>query len=194
MSGARRVAVDTHVLLASLLGGEARLVMRYWWEGKVALVLSEEIVEEYLAALARVGDAKAGARELMEAFGGAGPLDGQAGRPGKGKVVWVEGKGGGDRPEDGAPTGKAAGPSTSLRVNSGTPALQSGPTGLRPALVKFVEAAVAGKAEAMVALDPELVERGGWKGIPILTPGGFLESMARQEERPTSGLRRRLGA
>ena len=51
----RKVVVDTHVLLASLLGGEARLVMKYWWEGKVSLCLSEEIAAEYLAALAQEG-------------------------------------------------------------------------------------------------------------------------------------------
>ena len=180
------MVVDTHVLLASLLGGEARLVMRYWWEGKVALVLSEEMVEEYLAALARVGDTKAGARELMEAFGGGAP-----GRSGKGKVVWVEGEHrlgacatGRDRPQGTgadapAAQGEERGEGTPLRQGfvGQVPVLQRGAV-LRPALNKFVEAAVAGEAEAIVALDPELVERGGWKGIPILTPGAWLEETA----------------
>jgi predicted nucleic acid-binding protein len=167
----KRVVVDTHVLLASLLGGEARLVMRYWWEGEVALVLSEEMVEEYLAALARLGDTKEGARELVEAFGK------------RGKVVWVgAGREEGDtrqasfaeaseppapaprtsRPEDGAPTG--------------------GAFPKRPALNKFVECAVAGKAEAIIAGDPDLVEKGGYKGIPILTPGEWLEGRFERRE------------
>ena len=155
----KRVVVDTHVLLASLLGGEARLVMRYWWEGEVALVLSEEMVEEYLAALARLGDTREGARELVEAFGK------------RGKAVWVGAgreEGGGapalrtSRPEDGAPTG--------------------GVFPKRPALNKFVECAVAGKAEAIIAGDPDLVERGGYKGIPILTPGEWLEGRFERRE------------
>ena len=182
----RRVVVDTHVLMASLLGGEARLVMRYWWEGKVALVLSEEIVEEYLAALARLGDTKEGARELVEAFGK--PAPGPAGGQGGERVVWV----GAGREEGGrrqAPALRAAespeggGALETSREEGGpkvrpTGRLEARPTNpfpKRPVLNKFVEAAVAGKAEAIIAGDPDLVERGGYKGILILTPGGFLE-------------------
>ncbi len=59
------------------------------------------------------------------------------------------------RPEAGAPTG--------------------GVFPKRPVLNKFVEAAVAGKAEVIIAGDPDLVERGGYRGILILTPGEWLE-------------------
>ncbi len=138
----RKVVVDTHVLLASLLGGEARLVMKYWWEGKVSLCLSEEIAAEYLAALARLGDTKEGARELMEAFGRSAA--------GRHKVLWV-------KPE-------AEG--------------SEGPFPKRPALNKFVACARAGEADAIVALDPDLVERGDIGPLQVLTPGEFLEAMS----------------
>ncbi len=138
----RKVVVDTHVLLASLLGGEPRLVMKYWWEGKVSLCLSEEIAAEYLAALARLGEAKEAARELMEAFA-------KPGRRGH-RVEWV-------KPEQDD---------------------SEGPFSKRPALNKFVACARAGGADAIIALDPDLVERGDIGKLQVITPGEFLEAMA----------------
>jgi hypothetical protein len=63
-----KVVVDTHVVLASFFGGEPRLLMRMWWEGKVMLCVTEEIVAEYVAAMARMGQEKESARELAMAF------------------------------------------------------------------------------------------------------------------------------
>jgi hypothetical protein len=63
-----KVVVDTHVLMASFFGGEPRLLMRMWWEGKVMLCVTEEIVAEYVAVLARLGEAKEEARALVAAL------------------------------------------------------------------------------------------------------------------------------
>lgn len=166
----KRIVVDTHALLASLLGGEARLVMEEWWEGRAELVLSEQIVAEYLAALARLGTSKEKARELLEAFAGRA-------RGLRGKVVWAEAK----------PEAVADASSAEARPAESS-ALPRRPA-VRPAVRKFIEAALAGGAEAIVALDPELVERGGWKGIPILTPGAWLQARVHQQTRRQSARR-----
>jgi putative PIN family toxin of toxin-antitoxin system len=47
------VVIDTNVMVSAALGGEARQVVNQWKFGFLQLVVSEEIVKEYLAVLAR---------------------------------------------------------------------------------------------------------------------------------------------
>ena len=61
----RRVVIDTNVLVSSFFGGKPREVLHQWRDGFLALCLSDEILAEYLEVIARFGDVKAEARELL---------------------------------------------------------------------------------------------------------------------------------
>jgi len=52
-----RLVVDTNVLVSSFLTpkGHPRVVIDLWKTGKISLCVSEEILEEYLEVLARLG-------------------------------------------------------------------------------------------------------------------------------------------
>jgi putative PIN family toxin of toxin-antitoxin system len=132
-AGPSRTVVDTHVLVASFFGGEPRLLMRMWWEGKVMLCVTEEIVAEYVAVLAHLGEAKEEARTLVTAL-----QDSK-------KAVAIT-------------TGEC------LEVVKDDAAAN-----------RFLECAVAAQAEAIIAGDPQLLGLGGFRRIPIMTAGEWLE-------------------
>ncbi|MEA1923566.1 MAG: putative toxin-antitoxin system toxin component, PIN family [Pseudomonadota bacterium] len=50
-----KVVIDTNVFISSFFGGIPREIIEYWKNGKLALCLSQEIVEEYIEVLNRVG-------------------------------------------------------------------------------------------------------------------------------------------
>lgn len=57
MSGrrVRRVVIDTNVFISSFFGGNPRQVVNLWKRGEIILCLSQDIVQEYLEVLHRLG-------------------------------------------------------------------------------------------------------------------------------------------
>lgn len=51
----RKVVIDTNVFISSFFGGIPRKIINQWKEGHIILCLSQEIVEEYLEVLNRLG-------------------------------------------------------------------------------------------------------------------------------------------
>jgi len=50
-----RVVIDTNVFVSSFFGGIPRKIIDLWKEGHIVLCLSQDIVEEYLAVINRLG-------------------------------------------------------------------------------------------------------------------------------------------
>ena len=50
-----KVVVDTNVFISSFFGGIPRQIINYWKNGKITLCLSQEIIEEYIEVLNRLG-------------------------------------------------------------------------------------------------------------------------------------------
>jgi len=51
----RKIVIDTNVFISSFFGGIPRKIINHWKEGHIILCLSQEIVEEYLEILNRLG-------------------------------------------------------------------------------------------------------------------------------------------
>ncbi len=50
-----KVVVDTNIFVSSFFGGVPRQIINLWKEGKITLCLSQEIIEEYIEVLNRLG-------------------------------------------------------------------------------------------------------------------------------------------
>ena len=50
-----KVVIDTNVFISSFFGGVPREIINLWKNGEVVLCLSQEIIEEYLEVLNRLG-------------------------------------------------------------------------------------------------------------------------------------------
>ena len=50
-----RVVIDTNVFISSFFGGIPRQIINLWKDGKIILCLSQDIVEEYIKVLNRLG-------------------------------------------------------------------------------------------------------------------------------------------
>jgi uncharacterized protein len=50
-----KVVVDTNVFISSFFGGIPREIINYWKKGKITLCLSQEVIEEYIEVLNRLG-------------------------------------------------------------------------------------------------------------------------------------------
>lgn len=50
-----RVVIDTNVFVSSYFGGIPRKIIDLWKNGSIVLCLSQDIIEEYLAVLNRLG-------------------------------------------------------------------------------------------------------------------------------------------
>ena len=50
-----KVVIDTNVFISSFFGGLPFEVIQYWKSGKITLCLSQEIIEEYIEVLNRLG-------------------------------------------------------------------------------------------------------------------------------------------
>jgi uncharacterized protein len=71
MSGetAHRVVIDTNVFVSSFFGGNPRDVIDLWKRGTFIICLSQEIVEEYLNVLSRLGvPGKGDMEQLVKLF------------------------------------------------------------------------------------------------------------------------------
>ena len=61
----RKVVLDTNILVSSIFGGKPREVLNLFRDGRLILVVSEQIVAEYLEVLARFGEVKAEIEDLL---------------------------------------------------------------------------------------------------------------------------------
>ena len=50
-----KVVIDTNIFISSFFGGLSRKVIDEWENGKILLCLSQEIIEEYIEVLNRLG-------------------------------------------------------------------------------------------------------------------------------------------
>jgi uncharacterized protein len=50
-----RIVIDTNVFVSSFFGGIPKKIIGQWKTGKITLCLSQEIIEEYIAVLNRLG-------------------------------------------------------------------------------------------------------------------------------------------
>ena len=50
-----RVVIDTNIFVSSFFDGNPRKIIDLWKNGSIVLCLSQEIIEEYLAVLNRLG-------------------------------------------------------------------------------------------------------------------------------------------
>ncbi len=50
-----KVVIDTNVFISSFFGGNPRKIINLWKEGKIYWCLSNEIIDEYIAVLRRMG-------------------------------------------------------------------------------------------------------------------------------------------
>lgn len=55
MPNSLRVVIDTNVFVSSFFGGVPREIINLWKNGEITLCLSQDIVEEYLEVLIRLG-------------------------------------------------------------------------------------------------------------------------------------------
>ena len=132
-----RVVLDTNTLISALLfSGTASRLVPLWQSRRITVLVSKEILQEYLRVLAypkfQLGDHEI--RALVE--------------------------------EELLPFAET------IRVRRRLAVVRRDPED-----DKFLECAVAGRAEYLVTGDRDLREFGSYRGITILTVGGFLERM-----------------
>ena len=132
-----RVVLDTNTLISALLfSGTASRLAPLWQSRRITVLVSKEILQEYLRVLAypkfQLGDHEI--RALVE--------------------------------EELLPFAET------IRVRRRLAVVRRDPED-----DKFLECAVAGRAEYLVTGDRDLRELGSYRGITILTVGEFLERM-----------------
>jgi len=50
-----KVVIDTNVFISSFFGGTPRNIINFWKQGEISLCLSQEIIQEYIEVLNRLG-------------------------------------------------------------------------------------------------------------------------------------------
>lgn len=50
-----RIVIDTNIFVSSFMGGNPRKIIDLWKEGKITLCLSNDILDEYINVLKRIG-------------------------------------------------------------------------------------------------------------------------------------------
>lgn len=138
-----RVVLDTNVLVSGLLFTETvSELVSLWQKGAITVLLSREILDEYLRALAYPKF------QLSE--------------------VEIEGL----IEEELLPFVQVIKPGTRIRVVKRDP-LDN----------KFLECAVAGKADMLISGDKELLAIRHYRQVRIQTPSAFLKTFFRQQSR-----------
>lgn len=126
--------IDTNIFVSSFFGGNPRKIVDLWRDGKITLCMSNNILDEYIDVLQRVGlKKKEEIEELLSLFAKGYNILFTTRTP---KIRAVK-----DDPEDD----------------------------------KFIECAVALKAEVIITGDKALKTMGEYMGIKILTPQQFLK-------------------
>ena len=135
-----RVVLDTNVLVSALLfTGISSELVSLWQKGTITVLLSREILDEYLRVLAY-------------------PKFHLSEREIKGLIE-----------EELLPYVQVIKPETRVRVVKRDPSDN-----------KFLECAVAGKANVLISGDKELLALRHYRQAHIQTPSGFLETLSRQ--------------
>lgn len=129
-----RVVVDTNVFISSFFGGNPREIVELWKSGQLTLCLSKPIIDEYIAALQRLG--LQNERELSELLS-----------------LLAHG--------------------FHVLFSARTPNLHV--VGEDPDDDKFIECAVALKAEFVISGNKALTAIQDYMGMRIVTPGEFLD-------------------
>ena len=130
-----KVVIDTNIFVSSFFGGNPRRIIDLWKTEKITLCLSNEILDEYIEVLQRIGlqdEDELG--ELLSLFKRGFNMLFTTKTP---KVKVVK-----DDPDDD----------------------------------KFIECALALKAEVIVTGDKAIEAVGEYMGVKILTPQRFLKS------------------
>jgi putative PIN family toxin of toxin-antitoxin system len=130
-----RVVIDTNIFVSSFFGGNPRRIVDLWRDGKIALCLSKDILDEYIEVLQRIGlKNESEIEELLSLFAKGFNILFTIKTP---QITAVK-----DDPEDD----------------------------------KFLECAVALKAEVIITGDKALKKIGEYMGIKILNPQQFLNA------------------
>jgi putative PIN family toxin of toxin-antitoxin system len=129
----KRVVLDTNLFVSMALGGQVGKINDRWKEGKFLIIVSDDIVSEYLDVLQRP-KLRLSARTIAIIINHVYR---------KAKFVVPE---------------------------EHVFAIQDNPSDN-----KFIEAAIAGGAEAIVSGDNHIVRMKKYRGIPIIAAGEFLE-------------------
>lgn len=128
-----RVVIDTNVLVSSLWGGNPGRVVEQWKDGGFLLLVSLQILKEYLAVFARFGLSDVQLKERG--------------------LLFLE-----------SPFSILVHPTTEVDAVPKDPADN-----------RFLECAIAGKADWVVSGDRHLLDLKSFRQIPILNPADFLE-------------------
>ncbi len=138
-----RVVLDTNVLISALLfTGIASEVVPLWQKGAITVLLSREILDEYLRVLAYP------------------------------KFQLSEGEIKGLIEEEFLPFVQIIKPGTRIRIVKRDPSDN-----------KFLECAVAGKADVLISGDKELLAIRHYRQVRVQTPSRFLEAFFRRQSR-----------
>ncbi len=138
-----RVVLDTNVLVSALLfTGISSQLVPLWQKGSITVLISREILEEYLRVLAYP------------------------------KFELSEGEIKGLIEEELLPFVQVIKPGTRVHVVKRDPADN-----------KFLECAVAGKADVVISGDKELLAIRHYRRVRIQNPSRFLEAFLRQQSR-----------
>jgi putative PIN family toxin of toxin-antitoxin system len=130
-----RIVLDTNVFISSFFGGNPRTIIDLWKNGRLTLCLSQEIFDEYIEVLRRLGlDNTTEMEELLKLFAGGFHI-----------VFTIK------TPE--------------IHVVSD------------PDDDKFIACALALKAGYVVSGDKAFIAVRQYKGIRIVTPREFLETI-----------------
>ncbi len=138
-----RAVLDTNVLLSALLfTGVTSELVPLWQKGKITVLLSREILDEYLRVLAypKFQLSEEEIKGLIE--------------------------------EELLPFVQVIKPGTRIHVVKRDPSDN-----------KFLECAVAGKADVLISGDKELLAIRHYRNVRIQTPSRFLETFFRQQSR-----------
>ena len=138
-----RVVLDTNVLVSALLfTGVTSELVALWQQGRITVLISREILEEYLRVLAypKFQLSEGEIKSLLE--------------------------------EELLPFVQIIKPGTRVRVVKRDPADN-----------KFLECAVAGKADVVISGDKELLAIRHYRQVRIQTPSRFLKAFLRMQAR-----------
>lgn len=63
-----KVVIDTNIFISSFFGGKPKNIIDLWKEGKITICLSQDIIDEYVDVLIRLGISQKEIDLLLELF------------------------------------------------------------------------------------------------------------------------------
>jgi len=137
-----RVVIDTSALVSALWGGIYLQIINLWKHGHLQLIVSADIVEEYLRVLEKLGVQPLRLEGWAKWFR----------HPSKVSVVR---------------------PGTKFQICR-DPNDDMFASLTDDFVLRFLDAAVAGRAKYIIARDPDLIDMESFRGIKIVTPQQFM--------------------